>query len=450
MSGNAIKLKRSGRFTSPASAGPVTLKPRKFTEIARALGPDSRYAPPFRPVGANTSATDCTSSTVGTVIDLSGMGRILQIDAANEIVTVEPGVRIGDLVSELASHGLELAAGHDIVNRTVGGAVAGGCLGPVFGDDRAYLASQVESLSVITPNGKPIRIRPDQHNLLHAFRLSYGMLGVLYEIRLRVQPIRTFTVSHRRCTFDQFAAVTERLANTDIGLKFFLLPFRNRVYLDIRRRCTGTTGSYRIPWRLKDWGESTVLPNVFKSLNRVVPVDGIRYRLIDEISQFTQGIVNNRLVMSGSNSTAMSSRRAAPFHYSTWLFPAAEFSIVVQAYREFCLNTRATSGFRCDMPTVGFRVGRDSSALLSPSFEQPMIALRALTTQSKGWDDFVIDFADFARRWGGVPLFNQTREVPYDYPRQVFGSRCDFFRSVRRRFDPDNRMMNPFLSQYFL
>jgi len=182
----------------------------------------------------------------------------------------------------------------------------------------------------------------------------------------------------------------------------------------------------------------------------VVPVSGIRYRLIDEISQLSQGIVNNRLVTSGSNSTAMSSRHSGQFHYSTWLFPASEFAIVVNAYREFCLHTRGTSGFRCDLPTVGFRVARDTSALLSPSFDEPMIALRALTTQSKGWDDFVIDFADFARRWGGVPLFNQTREVAYDYPPQVFGSRLDFFRSLRRRLDPDNRMMNPFLSQYFL
>lgn len=102
------------------------------------------------------------------------------------------------------------------------------------------------------------------------------------------------------------------------------------------------------------------------------------------------------------------------------------------------------------MPTVGFRVGRDNSALLSPSFDEPMFALRAISANSRGWDDFAIDFADFARHWGGVPLFNQTREVPADYPAQVFGARLGSFRKIRRQFDPENRMMNPFLSQYFL
>ena len=33
-------------------------------------------------------------------------------------------------------------------------------------------------------------------------------------------------------------------------------------------------------------------------------MSGVRYRIIDEISQMTQGIVNNRLVNTGSNSTA--------------------------------------------------------------------------------------------------------------------------------------------------
>ena len=64
--------------------------------------------------------------------------------------------------------------------------------------------------------------------------------------------------------------------------------------------------------------------------------------------------------------------------------------------------------------------------------------------------DFAIDFGDFAPHWGGAPLFNQTCEVPADYPAHVYGSRFSFFRKIRRQFDPENRMMNPFLSQYFL
>ena len=425
------------------------MQPRRLSEVCRILNPESAFPLPIRPKGAGSAATDCPTTTVGTIVDMSSMNRIVHIDPARNRAIVQPGVRIGDLVAALAEHDLELAGGHDLMSRTVGGAVAGGCIGPTFGEDGAFFSSQVQSVKLVTPQGKPIEIRGDQQNLLHAFRMSFGMLGVMHEITLNVRPIRTFVVSHRRCSFEQFGAVAERLANADVGLKFYLMPFRDRVYLDIRRHGSGETGMHRIPWKIKDWGESTVLPNLLKSINRVVPPSGMRYRLIDEISKMTQGIVNNRLVSSGCNATALSSK-GARLHYSTWFFPAADFAIVVQAYRDFCQRIWEKSGFRCDMPTVGFRIGRDRSALLSPSFDEPMIALRAISTQSKGWDDFTIDLGEFARHWGGAPLFNQTREVPADYPAQVFGSRYEFFRNIRRRFDPENRMMNPFLSQYFL
>ena len=453
MSANAAKLYRSGRFRLHRQFGPTILAPATPGEIRDCLTPGSRYQPPFRPMGAGSSSTDCASSPAGTVIDMTRLAEIRHIDAYADTVTVQAGVRIGALAKALAKQGLELAGSHDLMSRTVGGAVAGCCIGPSIGDDGAFFASQVLSVKLITPNGRPIQIRRDQKNLLNAFRLSYGMLGIIYEVTLKVRPIRPFAASHRRCTIEQFAAATEKLSTVDVGAKFYVMPFRNRVYLDLRQYSSEQCSTHKLSWRIKDWGESTVMPHVFKSLNKVVPISGVRYRIIDEISQLTQGIVNNRMVSSGSNATAQFSRdddAPSRLHYSTWFFPATDFAIVIQAYRDLCHQVRNLTGFRCDMPAVGFRLPRDRSAMLSPSFEEPMFALRAISTEKKGWEDFAIDFADFAQHWGGLPVFNQSRNVEADYARQAFGSCHDFFRKIRRQFDPENRMMNPFLSQYFL
>jgi hypothetical protein len=235
-------------------------------------------------------------------------------------------------------------------------------------------------------------------------------------------------------------------------MKFFFLPFRDVVYLDLRRYNTDAPTTGRIPWKFKRWAESTMLPNVFKFLGRVIPVSAVRYRLIDQLFKMTQTVASNRLVSTGSTANAQSVNRSdmQALHYSTWCFPAADASIVIQAYRDFCRRIKSEYGFRCDMPTVGYFVGRDRSAILSPSFDEPMIALCAMSTEAKGWDNFAIDFADFAKHWGGSPSFNQTREVDPEYAKAVFGTRLDYFRKVRRRIDVDQRMMNPFLSQYFL
>ena len=309
-------------------------------------------------------------------------------------------------------------------------------------------------MKIVTPGGKLSKVVNDNRKLLHAFRLSYGMLGVISEATLKVRPVRGFVATHRRCDVKQFAAAAESLSKTDIGVKFYLMPFRDRVYLDLRRYSPEARASRRIPWKLKDWGESTVLPHIFKSINRIVPITGVRYRIIDEISKATQGIVNNRLVRSGSNSTTHSRKpgrdKSRTLQYSTWLFPAADFSIVVQTYSDFCRRIQKETGFRCDMPTVGFRLSRDQSAILSPTFDEPMFALRAVSTQAKGWENFTIDFAEFAEHWGGYAFFNQTRSLTINHAASVFGKRLAYFRNIRRQIDPDDRMMNPFLSQYFL
>ena len=455
MSVRAVKLRETGKIARRTQPKPATARPANLKQLRQCLATGSAYVPPFRPMGANSSSTDCTSATAGTVIDMTAFDEIVNIDAYNDVAIVQAGVRLGRLASALAEHGLELAGSHDLKSGTVGGAVAGGCIGPSIASDGACFASQVISMKLITPSGRLLELSRDKQNLLNAFRLSYGMLGVIFEVTLKVRPISPFAVSHRRCSVAQFSAAAENLSRTDIGIKFYLLPFRDCVYLDLRRYSPEATSTHRIPWKIKDWGESTVLPQVFKSLNRIVPLPGVRYRLIDEISKMTQGIVNNRLVTSGSNSTTLLNAGQAPQHseplmYSTWMFPAADFSIVVQAYQDFCTRLRNETGFRCDMPTVGFRLCRDQSALLSPSFDEPMFVLRAVSTQTRGWEDFAIDFGEFAQHWGGVPFFNQTRGLSPAYVNQVFGSRLDFFRRMRRRIDPENRMMNPFLLQYFL
>ena len=116
----------------------------------------------------------------------------------------------------------------------------------------------------------------------------------------------------------------------------------------------------------------------------------------------------------------------------------------------FCEQVRNDSGFRCDLPSYGYLVRRDPSAALSPSFDEDAFSLTAVSTANKGWHDFTIDFGDFARERGGAPLMNLSPEANPDSTRSVFGNRMDYFRNLRRQTDPDNRLMNPFLSQYFL
>ncbi len=427
-----------------------TYTPANLADLMRCLDPANTAAKPIRIRGAGTAPTDCNTCSTGTIIDMTGLDRITHVDVHNYTVTAEAGVRLGALGAELAEHGLELVGNHDQMERTLGGAIASPCIGAGIGDKAAYLSTQVVSLKIVTAVGKLMKVTHQQHHLLNALRLSYGLLGAIYEVTLRVRPIATFAASHRSMPIDTFADVADRLSDRDVGFKFYVMPHIDRIYLDLRRYESLPGNAYGAPWKIKDWGESTVLPHVFKSLNRVLPIPSVRYRLMDSISAATHDLVNTRLVRHGNNAAvARARRKPRNLLVSTWCFPASDFSVVIKAYREFCRDTFLASGYRTDLPAVGFRVARDSSALLSPSFDEPLVALQTTSTQAKGWDDFVIDLAQFAENWGGTPLFSQSRAMTAEHARQMYANRLEFFRKIRRQLDPEGRLLNPFLAQYF-
>ena len=426
--------------------------PTNLARLMSSLDIDSNAAVPMRPKGAGSASTDCNLAAQGTVINTIGLDQIVHIDTYNHTVTAQAGVRLGKLIAALAEEGLELIGNVDQTERTLGGAISSPCMGPGIGNQASMLSRQVVSLKVVTAGGKIMKVMNNQQHLLSAFRLSYGMLGVIYEVTLNVRPITTFVASHRSLDIDAFAEITDRLANGDVGLKFYLMPYRNHVYLDLRHYASESGSAFNAPWKIKDWGESTVLPNVFKSLSRVVPIPSVRYQLIDTISATTHGLVNSKLVRNGNNVAAGGRhRRRKPSNllYSTWCFPAADFSVVVKAYARFCRESFAQTAYRCDMPAVGYRVAQDNTALLSPSFDEPLIALQTVSTQRQGWDSFVLDLSEFAENWGGTPIFNQTEAIRDAYVGQTYSGRMEFFRKIRRQLDPDGRFLNPYLARYF-
>ena len=452
----AIKLTQTTRFLNRSAVarkakGPVEKQPIDLNQLRHQLDPESQTQLPVRPRGSGTSSTDCNTSSGGTILRMTSLDRIIKVDTYNHTVTAQAGIRLGSLVEALAEQGLELIGSYDLQGRTLGGAISAPCYGPAIGSNGGYLSSQVIDLKLITGTGQVLHIKPEQENLLKAFRLSYGMLGVIFEATLKVRPIRTFSASHRRLSIDKFSDIVNTLDDSNVGFKFYLMPYRDCVYLDLRRYETDPGSTYTTPWKLKDWGESTVLPNVFKSLNRIVPIPSVRYQIIDSISEATQGIVNTRLVTNGNNAALRQQKGTTGDRCfsSSWCFPAANFSVIAKAYRDFCEEMYDRTRYRCDMPAVGYRVCRDATAVLSPSFDEPMIALTTSSTQAKGWEDFVIDLAEFAELWAGTPLISQSRALRAEHVRQTYSGRLEFFCNVRRQLDPKNRFLSPFLAQFF-
>ena len=136
-----------------ARGGP---RPQHARTCRRRCGSRPRTGIPVVPRGAGTGlAGGAVGSAGALVLDVAAMDRVLEIDAADEIAVVQPGVVTDDLAAALAPHGLWWPP--DPASRaisTVGGNIAtnaGGLLCAKYGVTR----ESVLGLAVVLADGTP-------------------------------------------------------------------------------------------------------------------------------------------------------------------------------------------------------------------------------------------------------------------------------------------------------
>ncbi|MEO0998096.1 MAG: FAD-binding oxidoreductase, partial [Pseudomonadota bacterium] len=357
----------SVRAQRPRGENPSIIRPKNLNELHGVMEPSAKRAKPIRPLGAGSAATACATAAGGTVIDMTSMDDIVNI--GDDTVTVQAGVRIAKLADALEQHGKEIPGCIDLVNRTVGGAVASACIGPSLARDGGNFSSQVVALKAITPQGKLLTVDQRRGKLLEAYRLSYGMLGVIYEVTLKIRPLTSFVRKQKKMDVKSFTHAAERLAGTDVGIKFYLMPFKNQVFTELRRHEVEAADSKKQPWKLKDWGETAALPKICGKLSSVVPIASLRYSLADSLHGVSQSLLGNSLVSGGDaveqGLSTTGSFAMPPLCYSTWCFTATDLTMVLHGYIDFCRRYYKEHRFRCDSTAELSRASLNPTAGMS-------------------------------------------------------------------------------------
>lgn len=195
------------------------VRPADAGEISEILivANDERF--PVVPRGAGTGLSGgSVASSGGIVLDLTRMDRIIEIDAGNQHVIVEPGVITAAIVSEAEKLGLLYPPDPGSVKvSTIGGNVAenaGGLRAGKYGVTRNYLMQ----LSAIAPTGESFTSGARTRKCVAGYDLvslmcgSEGTLGVITEITLRLVPLPKYRKS-MTATFASAAAAGRAVAN---------------------------------------------------------------------------------------------------------------------------------------------------------------------------------------------------------------------------------------------
>lgn len=119
-------------------------------------------------------------------LSLEKLNRIIALDRENHRVTVEGGIRYGDLCRFLHEQGYALHNLASLPHITVAGACATATHGS--GVNSANLSSAVHSMEIVGADGAVMRFSRDQDVGVNAAAVGLGALGIVTKITLDVIP----------------------------------------------------------------------------------------------------------------------------------------------------------------------------------------------------------------------------------------------------------------------
>jgi hypothetical protein len=314
------------------------------------------------------------------------------------------------------------------------------------------LSSYLKEVKLVLPSGKPMTINESQPDLLKLVRSSYGLAGVAHELTFKVEPQRAVRLDYESYALADFVREFPGLCEQPVGLKFYLMPFRDRVTVEMRTYDDEPLTSRSGIWSIRNSVFTNVLPAFGSTVSNVVSFPPVRYFLIEHFNS----VMRSTLDRASSNVTVYPIEwvRRLPkdagrtrFTYSTWAFAQADYPELITEYFRFCREYYKRQRYRANLLHLGHRLHKDPSSVLSPSLTGPVITLDPSSTGDEGWEDFVIEFNEFASQRGGVPLLNQTRSLTQEQTALAFGARLKLFNALRKRLDPDDRMLNVYFQQ---
>ena len=154
------------------------LRPRSVEEAQEMIA----AAETLRPLGTRHSFS-LVGDSAGALLSTEHLNRIVEIGEAT--VTVEAGIRYGELSSALHDHGLAVANLASLPHISVGGAIATGTHGSGVGN--RSLAAAVSSLELVCADGSIRRLARGEHDFDGAV-VGLGALGLVACASLDVVP----------------------------------------------------------------------------------------------------------------------------------------------------------------------------------------------------------------------------------------------------------------------
>jgi len=426
----------------------VLVTPQTAEDIVEIVKSVVRFPSPVRPAGSMHSTARVNGDDGGTLVDMKAMNRILKFGEGS--VTVEGGATYIVVSNALKERGLQFHVTTEIGNVTLAAMATAATKDSSFPGGYGQISSYVSAMRFVAPNGEIRAINERDHpEEMQVMRSSYGLLGIVYEVTIKVRPTTALSVRHHSMSLADFRKRLPVYKAQGFAVMYYIFPYVRRVLVELRKDNPSVPPKSRRRWTYRNrfwrkYGPAITLWIRARTSNRKLR------ELADKLHFFIlrQGLV--RVVRSDATwphaQIINYPRDPGPFKYlfSMWAFPERNFFKILDEYCDFVDAYDKRTGYRCDLPCVGYSIVQDREALLSYSWDGATLSIDPASTGGKEWEEFLRVYNDFCSTRGGQPLFNQTPFLTREQAQKAFAERLKLFADYRHQADPENRLLDSY------
>lgn len=442
--------------------GSITATPQQLVyaesveDIQAVLRDPVRYPSPVRAWGNYHSLTPCASSA-GTMVNITRMNKILNIDSTNLTVTAQAGAQILDVSRALRAQSLQMMLNIEIGNMTLGSAACCHSKDALDGVQFGQVCSYVIAMKWVTPSGDLAEAsEADNPDLMRLMRSSNGLCGIIYEVTLQIKPIEALHFTYLpRSVDDLTQPEVDDICNTSEGLICWTVGrtvvFQQRYRIDH----PGILGSLEAAARRELWNFEGA--HVGQFIDRFATDPVLRNALQQGNFDIAKLLYSTLHLLGGI--TLLAPDKTIDYHntppsaryaFTFWAFPRSQWLANLRAYLDFADEFFSSTGFRCNLPLGSYHIRPDTNSLLSYTYDQEIVSLDPINATTAAdlpvWQKFLQQFNDFAFQRNGLPLLNQSPFVEQQQVQAAYGQRWTQFSAAVRSADPNGRMLNSFFA----
>lgn len=381
--------------------------------------------------GHSWSPIACTE---GYHISLDRLSRVLSVDPKSQLVTVEAGIRIWQLLRALHAQGLTLPVIGSITQQSIGGALATATHGSA--PDLGSLSTRVVGLRMVLASGDVLSATESSDpTLLAAAQVHLGALGVLTQVTLRTVPLFYLREAAQPLPFDEVIHTLPQLVQSAPYVKLWWMPHTDQVQV---YRCQPTTERRELnpipTWLDEHLINRHLFPGILRATSRYPAA-------IPTVNRLISRAYFRPRQRHGRNTDILPVPMPPKHEEIEYAIPIERTATALSELRQLIERQRLRVNFPMELRFVA-----PDEAWLSPMYRRAACCLGVyIGPQLSSLRDRYFQAAEsLLQSLGGRPHWGKQFTATRTYLRSVYPAH-DRFVALREALDPQRLFQNDFL-----